>query len=222
MTVKVTTLKGVGAGEYYTHDLGVGSYYSREEEPPGRWLGGQADDFGLGPEVDPSQFLRLMAGRDPHTDARLCRAYGESSVRGYDVTFNAPKSVSLLAEFGGDAARAAVLGAHDVAVDRVIGFVEAQAHTRVTVQQVVSAVDTQGLCVAGFRQHTSRAGDPHVHTHAVVIAKVQDERGGWYALDARMIKHDQRTLSALYHSCLRTELTRSLGVQWRCAGQRHR
>ena len=215
MTVRVTTLKGVGAGEYYTHELDVGSYYSCEEEPPGRWLGGQADDLGVGPEVDPSQFLRLMAGRDPHTDALLGRAYGESSVRGYDVTFNAPKSVSLLAEFGDGAARAAVLAAHDVAVDRVIGFVEAQAHTRVSVQQVVSVVDTQGLCVAGFRQHTSRAGDPHVHTHAVVVAKVRDERGGWYALDARMIKHDQRTLSALYHSCLRTELTRRLGVQWR-------
>ena len=69
--------------------------------------------------------------------------------------------------------------------------------------------------MAGFRQHTSRAGDPHVHTHAVVVAKVRDERGGWYALDARMIKHDQRTLSALYHSCLRTELTRRVGVHWR-------
>ena len=156
-----------------------------------------------------------MAGLDPASGEQLGRAYGESSARGYDITFNAPKSVSLLAEFADDQARAQVLAAHDVAVDRVLGFVEAQAHTRVTVQQVTSVVDTQGLCVAGFRQHTSRAGDPHVHTHAVVIAKVQDERGRWYALDARMIKHDQRTLSALYHSCLRTELTRSLGVQWR-------
>ena len=54
-----------------------------------------------------------------------------------------------------------------------------------------------------------------MHTHAVVIAKVRDERGRWYALDARMIKHDQRTLSALYHASLRAELTRNLGVQWR-------
>jgi len=219
MTVRVTTLKGAGAGEYYTREvrreLEVGSYYTREEEPPGQWIGAQADDLGLHDDVEPAQFLQLMAGLDPNTGKQLGRVYGESSARGYDITFNAPKSVSLLAEFADDQVRAHVLAAHDVAVGRVLGFVEAQAHTRVTVQQVTSVVDTQGLCVAGFRQHTSRAGDPHVHTHAVVIAKVQDERGRWFALDARMIKHDQRTLSALYHSSLRTELTRSLGVQWR-------
>ena len=221
MTVRVTTLKGPRAAWYYTHELRrelkpeleVGAYYTREEEPPGRWIGMQAENFGLG--VEPDQLLLLMAGLDPNTGEQLGRAYGESSARGYDVTFNAPKSVSLLAEFADDEVRTHVLAAHDLAVDRVLGFVEGQAHTRVTVQQVTSVVDTQGLCVAGFRQHTSRAGDPHVHTHAVVIAKVQDGRGRWYALDARMIKHDQRTLSALYHSSLRTELTRSLGVQWR-------
>ena len=108
-----------------------------------------------------------------------------------------------------------MLAAHDLSVDRVLGFVEAQAHTRVTVQGITSVVDTQGLSVAAFRQHTSRAGDPHLHTHAVIVAKVRDERGRWYALDGRMVKHDQRTLSALYHACLRTEMTRSLGVQWR-------
>jgi conjugative relaxase-like TrwC/TraI family protein len=189
-------LKGTAAGIYYTHELGLGLYYAREEEPPGRWVGQQADDLGLRGGLDPFPFLRLMAGLDPDTEQTLGRAYGESSARGYDVTFNAPKSVSLLAEFGDDATRAAVLASHDLSVDRVLGFVEAQAHTRVTVQGVTSVVDTQGLAVAAFRQHTSRAGDPHLHTHAVVVAKVRDERGRWYALDGRMVKHDQRTLCA--------------------------
>ena len=217
MAVRVTTLKGAAAGLYYTHELalGLGLYYSREEEPPGRWVGQQAEALGLIGDVDPQAFLRLMAGLDPDSEQQLGRAYGESSARGYDITFNAPKSVSLLAEFADDDIRSQVLAAHDRSVDRVLAFVETHAHTRVTIQQVTSVVDTQGLCVAGFRQRTSRAGDPHLHTHAVVVAKVRDERGRWYALDARMIKHDQRTLSALYHACLRAELTRSLGVSWR-------
>lgn len=72
-----------------------------------------------------------------------------------------------------------------------------------------------GCRVARFRQHTSRSLDPQLHTHAVVVAKVRSPNGGWYALDARLIKHDQRTLSALYHAGLRAELTRRLGVSWR-------
>ena len=120
MAVRVTTLKGTAAGVYYTHELGLGLglYYAREEEPPGRWVGQQADALGLRGELDPFAFLRLMAGLDPETEATLGRAYGESSARGYDVTFNAPKSVSLLAEFGDDQTRAAVLAAHDLSVDR--------------------------------------------------------------------------------------------------------
>ena len=43
---------------------------------------------------------------------------------------------------------------------------------------------------------------------------MQDPRGRWLALDARMIKHDPRTLSALYNAGLRAELTRRLGVTW--------
>jgi conjugative relaxase-like TrwC/TraI family protein len=212
MAVRVTTLKGAGAGVYYTRELELGRYYIGDEER-GRWFGRQADALGLGGDIDPQTFLRLMSGLDPVTESCLGRAYGESSARGYDVTFNAPKSVSLLAELC-PTVQADVLAAHDAAVEQALRFVERQAHTRVTVQQVTTVVDTQGLCVGLFRQHTSRAGDPHLHTHAVVVAKVRDERGRWYALDGRMIKHDQRTLSALYHAGLRAGLTRRLGVEW--------
>jgi conjugative relaxase-like TrwC/TraI family protein len=41
------------------------------------------------------------------------------------------------------------------------------------------------LTVATFRQTTSRADDPQIHTHAVISAKVQTPDGRWWALDAR-------------------------------------
>ena len=49
MAVRVTTLKGTAAGIYYTHELGLGLglYYARDEEPPGRWVGEQAEDLGI-------------------------------------------------------------------------------------------------------------------------------------------------------------------------------
>lgn len=68
--------------------------------------------------------------------------------------------------------------------------------------------------MAVFRQHTSRKLDPQLHTHAVIANRVKAPDGRWLALDARTIKLDQRTLSALYHAGLRAELTRRLAVRW--------
>jgi RecA/RadA recombinase len=75
-------------------------------------------------------------------------------------------------------------------------------------------VDAEGIVVGVFRQHTSRRLDPQLHTHAVIANRVRAPDGRWLALDARTIKIDQRTLSALYHANLRSELTRRLGVAW--------
>ncbi len=69
--------------------------------------------------------------------------------------------------------------------------------------------------MATFRQTTSRADDPQIHTHAVISAKVQTPDGRWLALDARYLKRHQRMLGGLYQSVLRAELTHRLGVEWR-------
>ena len=78
----------------------------------------------------------------------------------------------------------------------------------------VVCVDTEGIIVGVFRQHTSRKLDPQLHTHAVIANRVRAPDGRWLALDARTLKMDQRTLSGLYHAGLRAELTRRLGVRW--------
>ncbi|MGH8871735.1 MAG: MobF family relaxase, partial [Acidimicrobiia bacterium] len=212
MTVRVTTLRGYGAGRYYTEHLP--SYYLDGDEPPGRWWGRGAGDLGLRRQVDPDAFLAVMAGQDPATGRDLGRRYGEESVRGYDATFSAPKSVSVLLGLGDERVRNEVFEAHDRAVEAVLGWVEDHAHTRMRHRGRVMCVDAEGIVVGLFRQHTSRRLDPHLHTHAVIANRVQAPDGRWLALDARTIKIDQRTLSALYHANLRSEMTRRLGVAW--------
>ena len=103
MTVRVTSLKGAAAGEYYVSE--VGSYYLAAEEPRGRWFGDGAARLGLAGEIDDGQFVSLLAGVDPSSGVPLGRPFGERSVRGYDVTFSAPKSVSVLAAVADPATR---------------------------------------------------------------------------------------------------------------------
>jgi conjugative relaxase-like TrwC/TraI family protein len=213
VTVRVTTLKGPEAGLYYVE--GLPSYYLDAGEPAGVWRGKGAVSLGLDGEVGDEDFLHLMAGLGPGSGEPLGRRYGEGSVRGFDVTASAPKSVSVLFALGDDATRDAALGAHDAAVAAMVDWIGAHAHTRYRIHGEVATLDAHGIAAACFRQHTSRALDPQLHTHVVIANRVVADDGRWLALDARTIKLDQRTLSAVYHASLRAELTRSLGVAWK-------
>lgn len=213
MTVRVTTLKGADAGAYYLDALPT-YYLDATGEPPGRWHGHGAMQLGLTGDLDEGAFLRVMAGAHPDTGVDLGRAFDDQSVRGFDLTASAPKSVSVLWALGDDQMRATVLDAHDTAVEAMVDWVEQHAHTRYRINGAVAIVDAHGITAALFRQHTSRALDPQLHTHVVLANRVLADDGRWLALDARTLKVDQRTLSALYHATLRSELTRTLGVEW--------
>ena len=214
MTARVTTLKGPDAGAYYVEALP--SYYLDSGEPKGIWHGNGAERLGLEGEIVDHEFLRIMAGHLPQgrVAVHLGRSYTDDSVRGFDITASAPKSVSTMFAVGDDQTRADVLAAHDTAVGVMVDWIEAHAHTRYRINGQVAVVDAEGIIAATFRQHTSRSLDPQLHTHVVVANRVMSPDGRWLALDARTLKLDQRTLSAIYHATLRSELTDRLGVAW--------
>ena len=141
-------------------------------------------------------------------DGRVVRA-----VSGFDATFSAPKSLSVWWALTGDHR---LLEAHDVAVAAALAHLERfGSTTRIRSDGGRLHPDTNGLTIATFRQTTSRADDPQIHTHAVISAKVQTAEGRWLALDARYLKRHQRMLGGLYQSVLRAELTHRFGVEWR-------
>ena len=99
-------------------------------------------------------------------DGRVIKAVG-----GFDATFSAPKSVWVLWALTGDDR---FLQAHDVAVTAALEHLERfGSTTRVRCNGGRLHPDTNGLTMAMFRQTTSRADDPQIHTHAVISAKVQ-------------------------------------------------
>ena len=150
-----------------------------------------------------------MALRDRQTaDGRVVRA-----VAGFDATFSAPKSVSVWWALTGDPRPARRPRRRGRRGARAPGAVRGDDPDPVTT--AAGCIPTRlGLTMATFRQTTSRADDPQLHTHAVISAKVQTVDGRWLALDARFLKRHQRMLGGLYQSVLRAELTHRYGITW--------
>lgn len=146
-----------------------------------RWAGQGAEQLGLQGSVDKDVFTRLLEGRLPD-GADLSRMQdGRNRHRpGYDLTFSAPKSVSMMAMLGGDKR---LIEAHNQAVDFAVRQVEALASTRVMTDGQSETVLTGNLVMALFNHDTSRDQEPQLHTHAVV-ANVTQHNGEWKTLSS--------------------------------------
>ena len=69
--------------------------------------------------------------------------------------------------------------------------------------------------IGSFRQHTSRDGDPQLHVHNLVLAKVVTERDGqWRKLDSKALYRFQGAAAAIAAAVMETALTRMFGVAW--------
>jgi conjugative relaxase-like TrwC/TraI family protein len=118
---------GRGQETYYLEKVahGVEDYYTLSGEPAGQWLGTGAADLGLAGEVADSALHEVLLGNDPYTRWALVPGAGDPERRpGFDLTFSAPKGVSLLALMGPEEVRAQAVAGHRDAVARALGYLE--------------------------------------------------------------------------------------------------
>ena len=157
---------------------------------------------------------RVLDGLDPRDGAELRTSTSRARVAGFDLTFSAPKSVSVLFGLGDEELRARVREAHDVAVREAVGHLERSAAAVRRGHGGAIVEEASGLVAAAFRHRTSRAGDPQLHTHVLVANLGRGVDGRWSALDGRRLYAEARAASFIYQAVLRGELTRTLGVEW--------
>ena len=194
---------------YYERD----GYYAKddpEHHAASAWAGRGASDLGLEGPVDPDVFKGILAGYVPDgTGTRLGRKMEDGEFRhrpGRDITFSAPKSVSLAALIGGDER---VTEAHDRAVMKALDWFERNAaETRMRDPETGRMVRTanQKVVIATFRHDTSRNLDPALHTHSVIANMARGEDGKWRTMANEGLYGSKMLLGALY----RNELARGL------------
>jgi conjugative relaxase-like TrwC/TraI family protein len=207
---------------------GLGEYYSERDTRTPVWL--CAGDAHRAAElVGLSDVQRAGGDADPEVVARwlddgvapngLCgRGFGKRAVHGFDLTFCAPKSVSLVRGLRGDeVADKAVIDAHATAISEAMEYLTAHAgYTRVhnPITGGKDLVRLPGLVAIAYQHETSRAGDPHLHTHVIVPNRQARGDGRLVSIDGTSLYHEARAAGVIYQATLRRELHRSLGLEW--------
>lgn len=194
------------ASSYYEAD----DYYAEGGLSPSEWHGKGAKELGLSGEVDRDQFRELLDGKIGDQQLGTFRDGQLEHRPGWDVTLSAPKSVSIMAEVAGDRR---LIAAHGEAVKTALAHVETHmAATRVRHGGAVTREATGNLIVASFQHGTSRAQDPQLHTHNVIMNATQGEDGSWRSLEPRAIYQLQKQIGAIYRQELALKV-RELGYE---------
>ncbi len=243
MAVRATKIQGAGGGapgggvgRYYDRRAEIaalqsgraGEYYDGSNIAA-KWWGDGRQVHGLEGSPEAKQIAALIDGVSPVDGSQLGRVFnnvkldefGErvpgstGSVRAYDVTFTVPKDVSVAwaaHHVAGEVGKAdEVVEAMMASVEAVMAKVQADAYTRVKGVNVPVA----GLTAAMIPEMTSRDGDPALHCHVVISAKVQDyQTGNWRALRGTDLMKGGRGFAGLFHAGMQTELTTRLGYDW--------
>jgi conjugative relaxase-like TrwC/TraI family protein len=194
------------ASSYYEAD----DYYDDGGLSPSEWSGKGAEELGLSGDVDRDQFRELLDGKIGEQQLGTFRGGQLEHRPGWDVTLSAPKSVSIMAEVAGDRR---LIEAHGEAVKTALAHVETHmAATRVRHGGAVTREATGNLIVASFQHGTSRAQDPQLHTHNVIMNATQGEDGSWRSFEPRAIYQLQKQIGAIYRQELALKV-RELGYE---------
>ncbi|PZQ78686.1 MAG: AAA family ATPase, partial [Ancylobacter novellus] len=202
-----------GAAGYFAKD----DYYTVEGSSEiSAWGGEGSAALGLSGEVSKEAFEGVLNGILPGGEAV---AQVENRRAGVDLTFSAPKSVSVLAYVAGDKRILGPDGANMKAVTRAMAWVESNlAEGRKDIEGRKVPMRSGNLVYALFQHDTSRALDPQAHVHAVIANLTKMPDGKWQALHADKIWSNNSVIGSIYHAFLREELEK-LGYQVELKGK---
>ena len=199
----------LSSGDYVYY---INDYYVERTDSPGQWLT-SSKALGVKGEVKEAELLNLFKGYSANSVKPLVQNAGEETRRAaFDLTFCAPKSVSIFWALQGKEERAVIERCHKEAVlevfEKFLGPTCGKSRTGKGGEVVVSTP----LVAALFDHYASRAGDPLLHTHAVVINATRRNDGSTGTLEARGLFVNKMAAGSLYRVALATKLQERLSL----------
>jgi conjugative relaxase-like TrwC/TraI family protein len=192
------------AKSYFSEHLSIGDYYGEKARVQGEWFGQGATRLRLAGPVAADEFLALCENERPRSRGLLTQRRDRLRRVFYDFTFSPPKSVSVAALVAADKR---IVAAHAKAVKMALSELEQFASARLRGGKRNSDRQTGNFVAALFQHETSRALDPHLHTHCIIFNASYDRaEDRWKALqNYEMLRAQKYAENVYYH-----ELARSL------------
>jgi conjugative relaxase-like TrwC/TraI family protein len=200
-----------GKGNYYLN-LAREDYYLAGGEPPGRWTGSGAKDLGLEGQVRGDDLRSLLQGLTPAGKALVQNAGDKRRQNGWDLTFSAPKSVSVLWSQADENVREKIQKAHAAAVESALDLAEQLAGESRRGKGGLEREKAK-LIFATFEHGTSRELDPQLHTHALLFNAGIRKDGTTGAVVSKGIYQLKMALGALYRLQLAQALNWEMGCE---------
>lgn len=117
----------LGQQKYYLEQVasGIEDYYAGAGEAPGWWLASSAQ-LGLEGEVDAEALSAVLSANDPTNTFKLVPTKNRK-IAGFDLTFSAPKSVSVVWALGDPGVNLAVRDVYEAAIGAAVDYLERNA-----------------------------------------------------------------------------------------------
>jgi conjugative relaxase-like TrwC/TraI family protein len=206
---------------------GLGEYYSEADTRTPTWLlvgdgAAVAARCGLGDEALAGGAVEVGIAADwldqgVAPNGLSGRSFGENSVHGFDLTFAAPKSVSLVRALTDGVAEKVLAAAHERAIGAAMTYLHRHAgYTRVH-NPITGLKDLQrlpGFVAIAYQHETSRCGDPHLHTHVILPNRQPRADGQLVSVDSKSLYHEAKAAGMIYQATLRHELHAERGFEW--------
>lgn len=180
-----------------------------------QWQGAGAENLGLTGKINPKKFEEILNGKvEGQQLGRIEKdENGEQKIvhrAAVDMTFSAPKSISILSEVYGDER---LREAHEEAVTETLDAISQEAtKARVTENGETREEYSSDVIIAKFSHDTNRLLEPDTHTHALIMNAVKGSDGKWRSLDNSEIYESQRLYGAMYTNKL-AEKVQKLGYE---------
>jgi len=200
-----------GGGAYY---LGGGAedYYAGGAEGEGTWWGEVAAALGLEGRVTEQALSNLLSGFSPDGTVPLVQNAGEESrQQGWDFTFSAPKSVSVLWSQLPEGWRREIEAIQDAATRRALLYLESVAGLTRRGALGFDLEETK-LLFAIFPHFASRARDPQIHTHCVLVNLSLRPDGTTGSLWSRELFRHKMAAGAIYRAEFAALLGKRLSI----------
>lgn len=180
---------------YYEDD----SIFSKNERGNSEWLGRGSKILGLKNGVKSPEFSNVLDGLHPLSKEELVQRGVNSQHRaGMDFVFSAPKSVSIHGIYLQDEK---VIESHNKAVKDTVEHMESIVTYRSTEDGQTIYEKSGNIVAATFHHSTSRANDPQLHTHVVVV-NMTHTNNGWRAISNETLYLQQNNINQVYQNYL--------------------